>query len=249
MTEDLMKQDQPDKVDIDPDKNYLEELVGDGKKFKSPEELARGKYESDSYIKILENRFDQLREDTLRLREEAASGASIKELIDHMKAQQQLTSSAPPLANEATTKPLIDQNEMKSLISSTVLELDEQKRQTENFRLVQNKLKEVFGTNYQNQLSSQLVELGLTEKSLNELARTAPKALMRTLGLDQPKQREGFQAPPQNRAGFAPNTGVKRNWSYYEKMRKDKPNSWMDSKIAVQMEKDAIALGDEFWDE
>ena len=38
---------------VDPNKNYLTELVGDGKKFKTQEELARGKYESDLYLSLI----------------------------------------------------------------------------------------------------------------------------------------------------------------------------------------------------
>src|SRR6478752_10635011 len=73
---------QPDPVQIDPNKNYLEELVGEGRKFKSPEELARGKAESDLYIEHMKGRMDELRQDYTKLHNEYNAGPKLKETLD-----------------------------------------------------------------------------------------------------------------------------------------------------------------------
>ena len=39
MTQDNLLDDNDDQITVDENKNYLEELVGEGKKFKSPEEV------------------------------------------------------------------------------------------------------------------------------------------------------------------------------------------------------------------
>ena len=70
---------------------------------------------------------------------------------------------------------------------------------------------------------------------------------MKTLELDsQPAQ----QAPnlPRTQARpstFAP-TSQKRDWNYYQQLKKENPRAYLDPKIAIQMHDDAIALGDDF---
>jgi hypothetical protein len=46
---------------------------------------------------------------------------------------------------------------------------------------------------------------------------------------------------------FAPKSD-KRTYSYYENMRKTNPNLYLDPKISIQMDKDAQALGEAFFD-
>jgi hypothetical protein len=38
----------------------------------------------------------------------------------------------------------------------------------------------------------------------------------------------------------------KRTWAYYQELKKTNPKLYLDPKISVQMDKDAIALGDAF---
>jgi hypothetical protein len=37
-----------------------------------------------------------------------------------------------------------------------------------------------------------------------------------------------------------------RTWAYYQELKKTNPKLYLDPKIAAQMDKDAIALGDAF---
>jgi len=239
--------DQPQEPDqIDPNKNYLEELVGEGKKFKDQETLARSKFESDSYIKILERRLDERANDYKTLKADYDSRASLQELIE--QAKQQFTSSETPNANEE--KPVIDSKQIESLVSSKILEHETSRKQTENYNQVVSKLKERYGNNYQTALKQQMDALDLTENEINDMARNRPKVLYRTLGLDQPAQREDFQSPlrsDQRSDSFAPRV-QKRTWSYYQEMKKRDPKIYNDPKTNIQMQKDYIELGSEFED-
>lgn len=241
--------DQSNTVQTDPNKNYLEELVGEGKKFKTPEDLARGKYEADQMISHKNQQFDQLREDYLKLREEYTSRAKLEDLVDQL-AQRQLASSESNTQNtNEASKPSIDPKEIESLVSSKIQEFELSKKQTENFNQVRSRLSERYGNNYQSVLKEQIEQLGLTEMFVNDLARNHPQVLYKTLGLDQPKSSEQFQAPPrsQRNDSFAPST-QKRTWSYYQKMRKENPKLWLDNKTQTQMLKDRVELGDAFED-
>ena len=249
MTDQSILEDLDGPEDVDPSKNYLEELVGEGKKFKTPEELARGKYESDTYIKFLERGRDELRNDYLKLRDEYNSRAKLEELIDQLKQQQLASNENTQTVNE-DNQPKFDPSQIESLVSSKIQEHELTKRQQENFNLVKDKLQQRYGSKYQDVVSRQIADLGITEADLNDMARKQPKVLIRTLGLDQEPARETFQGPPrsnQRSDSFAP-TVQKRTWAYYEKMRKDEPKRYYDAKTQVQMHQDMANLGEEFKD-
>lgn len=247
MTNNLFDPNLPPQVD--PNKNYLEELVGENKKFKTPEEMARGKVESDNYIKTLEMKLDQLREDYTKVSEESKTAASLKEILDQMKSEQQLNQGNPPIAPEVK-QPTLDIAEQRTLIRNEVLGLEAQRRADENFKIVTSKLQEKFGVNYQAALKKQVDELGLDIEDVNALAVKSPRAFFKTVGLDEPEQRENnlFQAPPQSQQrsdNFSPNASI-RDWAYYEKMRKDNPTLYHNPKTQVQMHKDASAIDDKY---
>ena len=83
------------------------------------------------------------------------------------------------------------------------------------------------------------------------MARKRPKALLKILGVDREPRQDSFQSPPQNQRrsdGFAPRGAQKRTWAYYQELKKANPQLYFDPKIAVQMQKDAIELGEVFRD-
>lgn len=231
------------------DSNFLTQLVGDDKKFKSAEDLARGKFESDNYIKILETRLDEMREDMLSWKKEADSRANLQEFIDQMKPQTTSTQTQATISQD--TKPSFDPSQVSSIVSSEVQKLRAQERETENYNLVLNKLKQVHGENYASQLKKQAQELNLTDDRVNELARKEPALFMRTFGLDtQPRRQESLMSPPPSSVrneSFRPQTEEVRDWSYYQKLKQEMgPQFYYDKKLAIQMHNDALALGDRF---
>jgi len=251
MNDNLLDQNSGDNETIDTNKNYLQELVGEGKKFKSPEELARGKAESDLYIKHLERGRDELREDYLKLREESVARQKLEELIGQLESKtQQPTPSADTQKPDGNIQPQYDSKAIESLVSSKIQEHELTRKQEQNFNAVRAKLQERFGTNYQASLKTQIDSLGLTEDFINDLARKHPTVLFKTLGIDAPVQRENFQSPPrsdQSSNSFSPQTN-KRTWNYYQNLKNTSPKVYWDPKTQVQMMHDSVQLGDEFKD-
>lgn len=234
---------------FDENKNYLQELVGEGKKFKTNEELAKGKAYADQMIELKNKREDDMRAEITRLREENIAKAKLEELLTQLKTER-LASSEPPIANEDHPKPF-NADDIKKLVADQVKAEKQQDKQSENADLVRNKLKEQWGSNYTNILKEKTEELGLTEEYVNNLAKNAPKALFKALELDRSKADDIFTSPPrsaQRNDNFAP-TGVKeRTWAYYQEMKKADPQLYSDKRTAIQMQQDAIRLGDKFRD-
>lgn len=237
-----------DQLPVDETKNYLQELVGEGKKFQSPEDLARGKYEADQYIEILKKRQDELRDDYLKLRDENASKAKLEDLIKQMENQRLASSETTPAKEDS--KPAFDPAELDTLMSNKIQQHELQRKETDNLNSVMSKLKERYGSNYVSVLQTKTEELGLSKDDVNALARKSPKAFFNTLGLEQ-QQQESFSAPPrsaQRSDSFSPKGAQKRTWSYYQDMKRKDPAAWLNPKIAVQMQQDAIDLGEAFRD-
>jgi hypothetical protein len=239
----LLEQGTEDQISIDENKNYLEELVGDGRKFKSPEELARGKYLADMHIVTLERKADQLREDYIKLREEHMARTKIEDLLNQRLSQPDNT-SIPDRPSQTW-----DPAKIESLVSTKMQEFETQKKQSENFNLVKNKLRERYGDNYQPYLNQQMTQLGLDADSLNNMARTQPNILVKALNLDisAPSYDNNLPRSSVRTDQFAPKV-EKRTWSYYENIRKTDPTRYYSPKITTQMEQDYQRLGTDFED-
>lgn len=227
---------------IDPDKDYFEELVGDGKKFKSPQELAKGKAESDIYIKTLEQRADALRDDYLKLKQEADTAARLQTLIDQMsKKEDDHTNNNPSLDDVNDRR--FDPAEIDNIVTRKLQDLEAQRRETTNWNQVQNKLQEAYGDKAASVLKQQVSQLGLPGDYADNLAKTSPDAFYRVFGLDQQRQTEDLGLPPRSQNTFTPATN-KRNWEYYENMRRTDPVKYHDPKTSVQMHRDVIDIGE-----
>lgn len=249
MTDNLLADDQP----TDENKDYLKELVGEGRKFKSEQDLAKSKIESDNYIKILEKKLDQFRDDYLKLDEEYKARESLQELKDQIDKRTLGPSSnnQPIVKDRDNQPPSIDLKDIENLVSNKLQEHEVTKRQQENLNIVKNKLVEHFGTKYQGVVKEQLADLGLSETRFQELAREAPNALFRTLGIEQTAQRESFQSPPrsnQRSDNFKPKGAEERTWSWYQNLKDKDPNRYNDPQTNVQMINDYMRLGEKFED-
>lgn len=243
MTDDLFTP-QEDHPVVDPNKNYLNELVGEGKKFKTVEDLARGKFEADQYVEILKKRSDDFLDDYIQLRDERIAKARLEEY----QSQPQSSNNPPPVKEE---KPAINPDELDTFVSRKIRENETLRKQQENFKLVQDKLKERFGDRFSTILQQESEKLKMTTETVNNLARNQPEVLLRLVGADQQPSQDIFQSPPrssQRTDNFAPRGPEKRTWSYYQNMKKANPELYKDRKTAIQMQQDAIELGETFRD-
>ena len=245
---DLFTSDQPV---IDPNKNYLEEFVGEGKKFKTPEDLAKSKAHADALIDTLTKKQDELRSDYLRVLEESKTRAKLEDLINQMESKRQPPTGIEP---EAKGEANIDLKTVEELFSRKFQETENQKKERENYSLVESKLKERYGNNFADVLKDQIADLGLSPDEVNFMAKKNPKVLIKALGLEQKQQTQQNMFPTTPRSTHLPDgfrqsdQNVKRTWSYYQKLKETNPKSYYSPKTNTQMVADQLALGAEFQD-
>lgn len=225
---------------LDPNKNYLTELVGPNAKFKTVEDMAYGKAQSDVYVKLLERQMDQMKLDLADARAEAAARARLEDLVDKINKPNPIQ---PPVVTELP-KPEIKMTDIESLVSKKIQETETNKRHKENLDMVKAKLSERFGNNLENHLK----EVGLDGESAAQLAKINPQLVLKALGVDN--QPEPYRtAPPRNTSVNTPNKHTpQRTWQYYQDLFKANPNLKYDSKTNTQMQKDYASLGSTFED-
>lgn len=244
---------------IDQNTDYVQELTGPGKKFdrskyQSTDDLLdavlKGKYEADKFADILKSEQAELRDEFLKVRGQKTVEDKYEQLIDLIKGQQgnnrDITQNDDNVNAERKEVNLDD-------IETRVLQKLEQRtvaqKEQDNIKIVQDKLKEELGDNFQAIINKQRESLGLSMEDANALARRSPKAFFKAMGLEDAKQ-EGFQAPPrsvQRSDSFAPST-QKRTWSFYQKLKAEKPELYWNPKTRSQMYKDHDQLGAAFED-
>ncbi len=230
-------------------KDFFAELVGEGKKFKDQQELAKGKYFADQTVEVLQRENEELRQSYKQARDENISKAKLEDLIDQFSNQKLPTSNNNPEAS-VVNQPTIDAKQIESLVSNKVQEIERSRKENENYNQVVSRLQERFGEKYKDVLKQQTDQIGLTSEEITALAKRSPAAFYRTFGLDQ-QQHEGFQAPPrssQRNDNFAPTGAPKRTWMYYQELRKKDPDFIFNKQLQVQMLKDAVELGPAFRD-
>jgi hypothetical protein len=212
-------------------------------KDKPLEELLNAKAESDLFIATQNARFDDLRKDYLELKEQATTGAQLKDLLDRLDKPTQQQELDTNQQNQPGIKP----EDVEAQIARALTDHQLQLKKSDNFQSMQAKLKQTYGEDYASAYKQRLDTLGLTREYADELAKSHPNVFIKTFGLDeQPQQIQ--QNLPRNQvrpSSFAPST-QKRDWNYYQELKKTNPRMYLDPKIAIQMHDDAIALGDAF---
>jgi len=237
-----------DKNQIDDQVDYYTLLVGENAKFKNEKELAKGKYIADNYIMTLESQMDQMRKDLDKERSENMAKANLSELLDKYQNRQQVPPENTPIVQDKS--PTIDPKQIESLIDSRMSERELARKEAENYTFVKNKLIEQYGQNYSNYIANHMAELGITEDYLNSMARSNPKATLKMLGIDpDPVLKDPFRTTPRtNMTPFTPKTQEKKTWTYWQKMKEERPKEYYSPKTNVEMHRAALELGAEFED-
>lgn len=247
---DLLDQGNTNKPLIDPNKDYYPDLVGEDKPFKTNSDLAKAKMHSDVYIKTLERQMDELRTDYTHTLEQSKAQAKLQELIDRLENRSDSQTQQITPAQTADTKPSFNPDDLDSIISNKLSQVEKQRKETDNWNQVQKKLNQVFGENSAHELKNRMDTLGLTSEDVNSLAKRSPDAFYNTFGLNPQPKNDPFQSPiasSRRSDPFAPQK-PNRTWSYYQELKKANPSLYLDPKTNVQMQKDIIEYGDAFMD-
>lgn len=224
---------------IDPNKDYYAALVGDDKPYKTNQDLARATAEKEAFIERLKLEKKQVLDDL-------ASRMKLEEiatLID--KASETRSQPLPNHGGEPSqSAPALTQEDIERFIENKMQRDTETKTKTSNLSQVQEKLQSLYGPNFATIVQQKASELGVGTDFLTDLAAKQPKAFYRLLGVEDRQPQRDMFAPPST--VFVPSTvNTGQTWSYYEKLRKDKPTEYYSPKVQNDMMKQLNELGQE----
>lgn len=227
----------PNEIDTaqNTDNDPFKQLVGEGKKFSTPEALAKGKLEADAYI-------EQLKSEQAQLRAELEKRPSKEELLDIVKAAQ----------NESgNTKPGLDEEAVKSMINAQVQEMTAAEKREANSQKVISTMVEKFGDKAAEVTAAKARELNVSVDYLKNMAETSPALFLQTMGVTASQQ--GRDTSNQNLGGSVNTEQLQQgsapkadSWSYYENMRKENPSEYFSPKVQNEIFEKRKRLGEAF---
>lgn len=234
--------------------NYLEALVGEDKRYKTTEDLAKATAYGQDHIQHLE-------EENAELRQELQTRMSVEEAlatVPQKKDEMQSNTPAPQEgenSEKTVVAPHLTANEVKKLIADSLSEVGRASQAAENFKTVEQELKKRFGADTRSVLVSKAKELGMSQEEMNEMAVTKPKVFLALVGGEKPKAQNLFN--PQSASIDSSKVSQRdlegnsidghHTQSYWREYAKKKPNGVLNAKEAAQEMRDAIALGQDFF--
>jgi len=238
---------------FDETKNYFEDLVGEGRKFKDEKELAKSKILGDLYIKDIVRQKDELANSYIELKAQYDAQAKLVDLVDRIGDQKRTNNDDTLNVIKNVPDNSIDLDSLDKRFEQLLSKREKVQIENENLKKSQKMLREGLGDNYVNVIRSRIDDLDLSEEDVNALAKRSPKTLARVLGIELEQKSNTpnmFQSPPvsQRRSDTFKPAVQKRTWSYYQEQKKTNPRIFLDPKIAIQMHDDHIALGSAFED-
>lgn len=227
--------------------NYLEQLVGEGKKFKDPEALARGKAESDKFI-------EDLKRQNLELKEDLDKASKLEELLEEVRSQKK-AANASEGGNDGldgrdgpskTSSDLTDE-QIKALIESTLSQREVESRAKRNLAEVNSTLSEKFGSKAAEHLKVKAQEVGLTVDKMKELAADNPKAFYRLIGLDSSTSDRGIVVGGDklnSEGGPSQSATTRKDFNYYQELRRKSKGRYYSPEVQQEMFNSRKAMGD-----
>ncbi len=159
----------------------LEDLVGDGKKFKTSEDLARGKVESDNYITRLE-------QETRGLREDLAKKVNVDETIEQLRRELR-ESKVPADKPKDDTSPELTAAKVVELVKSAMTEEERTNTANQNVLSSNSALVKHFGSQEKanEHFAARAKQVGMTAEALQLIAEQSPTAFVTLMGLAETK--------------------------------------------------------------
>jgi hypothetical protein len=214
-------------------------LVGEGKKFKTVEDLAKGKLESDTFIERLQVENKALRE--------SLDGEGNPELV-LAKINEYLTKKGSENADKGQS----NQSQAQPLTQEKVLELLQQReletKVQNNVESFNTQVKKALGDKARETIKSRLDELSLDEGLFGAMVEQNPQAALKLLGLKEQGPVGGMGTSVNTEAYFQETgKGEKQNFQFFQKLRRELGVGYYEPHIQKQVFEARQKMGTDFW--
>jgi hypothetical protein len=227
--------------------NPLEALVGEGKKYRTVEDLAKSRVEADRFIEQLKMEKEATLKDLENYKARADQGATLKEIMEAIKGQTSNSGSDGESNNQN-----LNPEELRKLVGDVVNDYDSSKRRASNRTEANQKVVSMFDgdtAKAKAHIEVRAKELGMTTNDLGSLSETSPEAFARLVGITQPKQSSGgspASIADKNTTALTDVPAGDRDQDFYRKLRKDNPKEFYSPKMQQELFRLGTEKGVEF---
>lgn len=219
---------------------FRTQLIGDGKKYRDDEELAKAYVHADNHI-------GELTSENANLRKKLEESTSASEVLQEIKKQN-------AERDTGNTTQEISQGDIVSLVKDVVTQTDKDKTAQANLDTVSRKLLETYGDQEKTQkaVADKARELGVSVEFLKSTGGTSPSAFFNLMGVGTAPSADAEPSAntPQstvNTAALQGNAGEPEPGTakWYSKLRKENPKAYRTPRVQMQMLKDREDKGPE----
>lgn len=208
----------------------LEVLVGEGRKYKTTEDLAKSYMEADGFI-------EKLKDENRVLREQAAKAKTLEEVLDKLKQPAQTDGVTPRPSGQNFSA-----EDVAKIVKAELTGYETTKTRQNNLALADSKMKELFGDKAKEVFDRAAPDAD-TKRVLQSLAEVNPTQFLALFH----KQSDGSPVASQSSV----NTGALHNSGsgsrettpgtkeYWNALRRAKPMEYYSQKNQLAMLKDA----------
>jgi hypothetical protein len=140
----------------------------------------------------------------------------------------------------------LSEEDLKSLVEKTLTQREQEASVKQNLAQVDKALEETFGTEALAVVQKKAQELGMSIERMKDIAAESPNAFFALIG-EKPKQPLNPMIQGSVRTeGVNMQASAERDWSYYQKLRRENKNLYYTPKIQQQLMEDRMRLGDKF---
>lgn len=223
----------------------LDTLVGDDRKYKSPDELAKAYVNADSYIEKQKRELAERDAELKILRElrDAQLSKKIENSGDNDPPGRQHETPPDPAALKASD---VDINK---LVREELAQASEEKRRADNINEAAKTMTQRFGSpaKAQEAVRRRAEELGVGVDWLMDSAAKSPSAFYATMGIS-PTDRSASSPGFRHEVNIERTTsGGLRNFTYWEELRKKSPKTYYSPETQKQLFAARRELGDKFY--
>lgn len=221
-----------------PETGLYETLVGEGKKYKDPDALAKAKLHQDLHIRRVE-------EEAAELRRQLNSVARLEEIATRLSSKTP-TTEAPQVPREENPNngTVVTSEDVEKILSRRELV----NKQNSNLQMVKDTFERSFGSTWQTVIKQKAKSLALSEEDVLDLAKTRPLGLLKMFEVDkQPEPNSGVPASRINTAGLKDDKGAVMNWKYFEKVRKENPSEYNSMQFQKKLLSAVAQADDSFY--
>jgi hypothetical protein len=219
----------------------FDDLVGEGKKFRDPDAVAKKVVHADQHIERLEKEMAELRA-------ELQARTSVEEMLNKIQRPQTPNDTTREMSDTTRQETGSKQIDLAEEVQKLVRAEKEKERAETNIEKVRAELKNRFGADYNQKLESIASALEVSKEFLVSMAKSSPSGFLKLIdSVAKPDNTRPLTPPASNVDPFkqAP-VGVK-DYNYYRELRQKDPNLYFSKKIQNEMHAEALRQGPSFY--